>query len=636
MKPANTHTRAQKHWQTGMSHAAARRWPAAAAEFERATALMPRDAVYWLNLARAQQRLHQLDGAIASAQQAFDLDSSSPLACRLLAECLSTQHRYAEAADCFGRLHRDAARDHEFWSAHGLALFFAGRLRQAIDAYFQSLALKIDAALVHYRLGLTFKDLQMKEEAAECFRTAVVLDNGSVRAMALALLVHESGQACQWSHRAQDVSDLLGTLDNLAEADGNLLSPFAFLAIECSPQAQRRVGALRAAALARQIVPLPPLPSQRKPGRVRLAYLSSDFYNHATALLMAELLERRDTSRFEVVLYSHSRDDGSALRQRVMAACDRFVDVSSLGNLALCQRIRADAIDVLVDLKGHTRDSRFEVLAARLAPVQASYLGYPGSTGATYVDYVIGDPVVTPLAHEAHYSEKIAQMPWSYQPNDRQRALPPAPTREALGLPEGAVVLCCFNQAYKITPAMLDLWARIVVQSPQAVLWLLAWNPQAEHNLQGELAQRGVDASRVFFAPKQSLEDHIARLRCADLFLDTWPCNAHTTASEALWAGVPVLTCPGPTFASRVAASLARATLTDELVCESPDHYVDTAVALCHDLPRLRALQAHLDAQRMSLPLFDSEQHTRDLEALLLRMHERAVQGLPAEHLLAG
>jgi predicted O-linked N-acetylglucosamine transferase (SPINDLY family) len=628
-------SRASKHWQSGLAHAQASRWPAAAQEFERATALSPLDAVYRLNLARALARLNRIDEAIESAQRSFELDPTSPLACRILAEYLTRQYRHAEAADCFARLSPEAPRDHDFHSAHGVALFSCGRLQEAIEVFFRSLALKIDAPLVHYRLGLTFKDLNMKEEASECFRTAVILDDGGVRAMALALLVHESAQACQWEHLAAETLALREAVGKVASTDGTLLSPFAFIAIECTPAEQRHVGMLRASALGRTLPRLPPLPKRRAPGRIRVGYLSSDFYNHATAVLMAELLEQRDTDTFEVVLYSHSRNDHSVMRQRVMAACDRFVDVNSLGNVALSERIRADGIDILVDLKGHTRDSRFEVLAARPAPVQVSYLGYPGTTGADYIDYVIGDAVVTPLSSEADFSEKIAQMPWSYQPNDRQRVRPPSPGRAACGLADDAVVLCCFNQAYKISPAVIDVWVRILHQAPLAVLWMLSWNDQAERNLLKELKLRGVDASRVVFAPKLSLTDHLARLQCADLLLDTWPCNAHTTASEALWMGVPVVTLPGATFASRVAASLARATRTDELVCSSEDDYVATTVALVHDLPRLRELQQQLADQRMELPLFDSPAYTRDLESLLRRMHERQLQGLPADHLPA-
>jgi predicted O-linked N-acetylglucosamine transferase (SPINDLY family) len=343
---------------------------------------------------------------------------------------------------------------------------------------------------------------------------------------------------------------------------------------------------------------------------------------------MMEMLERHDRARVEVFLYSHSVEDGSAIQQRVRAAGDHYRDVTHLDDAAVAQRMRDDALDIVVDLKGHTRDSRFEILARRPAPVQVAYLGYPATTGADFVDYVVGDPVVTPLAHADRYSEHIAQMPHSYQPNDRQRPLPPAPTRAALGLPDNAVVLCCFNQSYKISPPMLDLWAAILTQAPRSVLWMLAWNPHAEQRLRAELARRGVAPGRLHFAPKLGLADHLARLRCADLFLDTWPCNAHTTASEALWAGVPVLTVPGETFASRVAASLVTACELPALACADAAAYVRQAVALANDAPALRRLQQHLSTRRLSLPLFDPARHARDFEDLLLRMHARHLAGL--------
>jgi predicted O-linked N-acetylglucosamine transferase (SPINDLY family) len=636
MKTAQREQRAQHHWQTGLAQAKQQQWGRALQEFDQAAKLAPRQALYHVNRARALKALGRLDDAVAAAREALAIDPGSPLACRMAAECLTLLHRHAEAVACFAALPADAARDHDFHASHGNTLFLAGRQREAIDAFFQALALKIDSALVHYRMGLCFMDLLMKEEAGECFRTAVALDDGGIRAMALALLVHESRQACRWEHLDADTQALRDAIATGREADGQLLWPFALLAIDCTPAEQRRIGELRSRALAHGVRPLPARALAREAGRpLRVGYLTSDIFQHATAVLMAELLERRDPARTEVFMYSHSRDDGSMLRARVIAACDHFVEVSHLTQRAIAERIRADGVDVLIDLKGHTRDSRYEVLAFRPAPVQATWLGYPATTGADFIDYVIGDPVVTPLAHAGDFSERIAQLPWSYQPNDRHRVLPPRPARASVGLRDDAIVWCCFNQAYKISPAMLDLWARALRRVPNAVLWMLAWNPQAERNLLAELAKRGVGSGRVVFGEKRTLEGHLARLRCADLFLDTWPCNAHTTASEALWAGVPVVTVPGPTFASRVAASLLRACRLDELVCASPDGYVDTVVALSQDLPRLRAMQQRLDEERMNLPLFDSDRYARDFDDLLERMAARAARGLPPEHLAA-
>jgi predicted O-linked N-acetylglucosamine transferase (SPINDLY family) len=628
MKPPASPSRAQRHWRDGQRAAQAQQWAAASQAFERATALAPGDSMAWLQLARAQFRCGRVADAERAAERSFALDRRNALACRLAAECRVQQHRHNDAVALFDALDPAAPRDHDLLAAHGNALFMARRPQQAIDVFFQALAHRIDSPLVHYRMGLAFKDLGMARESSECFRTAISLDRGSVRALALSLLVHESRQAGDWSQIEADSAALLDALERSDDATGQLLSPFALLAIDATPAQQRRIGALRAQGLTGGVKPLPPR-GARRPGPIRVGYLSADFSQHATAVLMAEMLERRDTARFETSLYSHSDPDGSPIQRRVRAACEHYLDVTHLGNAEVAQRMRHDDIDIAIDLKGHTRDSRFELLAYRPAPVAAAWLGYPATTGAAFIDYLIGDAVVTPQDHAPNYSECIAQLPASYQPNDRRRPLPDAPSRASLGLPDDAVVLCCFNQTYKISPAMLDAWAAILHGAPRALLWMLAWNEHAEANLRRELAARGIDAARIHFAPKLSLDRHLARLRAADLFLDTWPCNAHTTASEALWAGVPVLTVPGETFASRVAASLVNACGLPDLACASADDYVRMAIGLAQERELLAGLKHHLDTHRLALPLFDSERFTRDFEALLVRMHERAEAGLP-------
>ena len=635
--PGNLSTsarRAEQHRQAGLHAQRAQRWDAAVREFEQATDLAPADALMWANLARSRMSLGQHVAALAAALRAFELDRSSAVACRIAAELQLQMARPAEALKSLQALHEDAPRDHDYYSALGNALFQTRDPRQAVDAYFKALTLKVDSALVHYRLGLCFMDLAMNLEAAECFRTAISLDDGAVRALALSLVVHENRQACRWQDDAADTRALLDAVDRDDPETGRLLLPFSLIPIDSTPRQQRLLGERRVAGLTRGIVPLP-TPGPRRPGRIRVGYLSSDFYHHATAVLMTELLERRDPTRFETFLYSHSREDDSDICRRVRAACEHFVDVNGIGNCAVAKRIRADGIDILIDLKAHTRDSRMELMAYRPAPVQASYLGYPATSGAPFIDYFIGDRVTTPLAHAAHFTEHIAQLDGCYQPNDTARPLLPCPPRAALGLPDDAVVLCCFNQTYKLSPNMLDLWARILAGAPRAVLWMLAWNPHAKANLLRELAARGVAAERVFFGDKLSLADHIARLRAADLFLDTWPCNAHTTASEALWAGVPVLTVPGETFASRVAASLASACGLADFACASADDYVELATALANEPETLHGIKTHLEVNRLALPLFDAERLARDMDALLTRMHERRLAGLPPQALPA-
>ena len=632
--PSSSARRAESHRQAGVLAHRAQRWDTAVQEFERATELAPRDALMWINLARSRMALGQHVLALEAAQRACELDPASAVACRIAAELALQMARPADALRVLQALSEDAPRDHDYYNALGNALFQTRNPRKAVDAYFQALTLKVDSALVHYRLGLCFMDMSMDFEAAQCFRTAISLDDGSTRALALSLLVQTNRQACDWSQDSGNTRALLEAVDRDDPETARLLLPFALISIESTPLQQRRLAERRIAGLTSAIVPLP-APGPRKPGRIRVGYLSSDFYHHATAVLMTELLERRDTSRFETFLYSHSRDDDSEIGRRVRAACEHYVDVRGTGNCAVAKRIRDDGIDILIDLKGHTRDSRMELMAYRPAPLQAAYLGYPATTGAPFIDYMIGDRVTMPLSHAANYTERIAQLEGCYQPNDAARPLPPCPSRASLGLPDDAVVLCCFNQTYKLSPNMLDLWSRILADAPRTVLWMLAWNPHAKANLLRELADRGVAPERVFFAAKLDLDSHIARLRAADLFLDTWPCNAHTTASEALWAGVPVLTVPGETFASRVAASLVAACGLGDLACRSEDDYVELATALANEPDTLRGIKAHLDANRHALPLFDAERLARDMDALLARMHDRHLAGLAPEALAA-
>jgi protein O-GlcNAc transferase len=314
-------------------------------------------------------------------------------------------------------------------------------------------------------------------------------------------------------------------------------------------------------------------------------------------------------------------------------AVDRFVDVREMSNGAAAERIRADGIDILLDLKGYTLGARNAVLAFRPSPIQVNYLGYPGTLGADFYDYIIGDPTVTPLAHAAEYSEKIAQMPLCYQPNDRSRTIGPRPSRADCALPEHGFVFCSFNSPYKITAEIFDIWCRLLQGTEHSVLWLYESNAQARRNLTHEVERRGIDAARLIWGEQLPQTRHLGRLQLADLVLDTRPVCAHTTASDALWAGVPVLTCPGDTFVSRVAASVLRAAELPELIAADLAEYESIARELAHDRQRLDALKARLTHKLGECPLFDSVRYTRDLESLFARMHERCLRGLAPDHL---
>jgi protein O-GlcNAc transferase len=370
-------------------------------------------------------------------------------------------------------------------------------------------------------------------------------------------------------------------------------------------------------------------PARRRHEKIRIAYLSADFHAHVMAYQVAELIERHDRGAFEVLGVSFAGDDGSEIRARLRRGFDRFLDVRAHSDRAVAGALRELKVDIAIDLMGHTRDARMGILAERAAPIQVGYLGYAGTSGADYIDYVIGDPVVLPLAHAPFYSERIVQLPDSFFASDTQRPIAArALSRSAAGLPEQGFVFCCFNNAAKLQPAMFDLWMRLLHAVPGSVLWLSPKQASAERNLRQEARARGIAGERLVFAAREArMEDHLARHRLADLFLDTLPYNAHATASDALWAGLPVLTCLGGGFAARVAGSLLTAVGLPELVTESLADYEALALKLARDASLLGALRQRLERHRGSHPLFDTARLCRHLEAAYTTMWRAWQQG---------
>jgi predicted O-linked N-acetylglucosamine transferase (SPINDLY family) len=356
-------------------------------------------------------------------------------------------------------------------------------------------------------------------------------------------------------------------------------------------------------------------------GRIRIGYLSGDFHQHATAHLMAGLFEHHNRQRFEIIAYSYDADDGSPMRARLNRGFDRFVDISQLSHREAALRIHADEVEILVDLKGYTHHARPQIASYRPAPVQVSYLGYPATMGADFIDYIIVDEAVVPKSQQPFFLERLVHLPDCYQVNDSKREIAAAaPSRADCGLPVNGFVFCSFNNSYKITPAFFDIWTRLLKAVPGSVLWLLEVNELVKRNLRLEATKRGVDPDRLVFAPIVPPADHLARHRNADLFLDTMPCNAHTTASDALWAGLPVLTCTGNTFAGRVAASLLDAVGLPELVAASIEGYEERALVLARDLRLLAALRARLQQNRDVSRLFDLPRFTSNIEKAYTRM----------------
>jgi predicted O-linked N-acetylglucosamine transferase (SPINDLY family) len=363
-------------------------------------------------------------------------------------------------------------------------------------------------------------------------------------------------------------------------------------------------------------------------GKIKLGYLSNDFHDHATAILIVETLETHDRSRFEIHAYSYGMDDGKKMRRRLASAFDHFHDIASSSDSEAARKINDDGIHILIDLKGFTQNTRTSILALRPAPVQVNYLGYPGTLGAELCDYIISDAFVTPDSAAADYAEAFALLPHSYQPHGRKALIDPAPDRASAGLPIDGFVFCCFNQAFKFTPDTFDVWCRLLDAVPASVLWLLA-SSSAEGNLRNEALKRGIAGSRLIFAADLPQSQHLGRLQLADLVLDTAPYGAHTTASDALWAGVPLVTRPGETFASRVAGSLLSAIGLPELIVDREDDYFELAFALASNPGSLAELRRKLALNRLTTPLFDVEAYTTALEKLYLEMWSRYRSGSP-------
>jgi predicted O-linked N-acetylglucosamine transferase (SPINDLY family) len=349
---------------------------------------------------------------------------------------------------------------------------------------------------------------------------------------------------------------------------------------------------------------------------------------------MAELFEQHNKNEFEIIGFSFGPTSHDGVAKRISEAFSDFIDVRSHSDIAIARLSRQLDIDIAVDLKGFTQGQRVGIFSYRAAPIQVNYLGYPGTMGASYMDYIIADRSLIPESSQPHYSEKVVYLPDSYQANDRKRFISERQfTRDEVGLPPDGFVYCCFNNNYKITPSMLDSWSRILNAVDGSVLWLLQDNPEAEKNLRREATRRGLDPQRLIFGERLDLPDHLARHRLANLFLDTLPCNAHTTASDALWAGLPVITCPGESFASRVASSLLCAIGLPELIATSLQNYEDMAIRLARDPASLDALKMKLDANRLVAPLFDTKRYTAKLEDAYRVMIQRAISDRSPEHI---
>jgi protein O-GlcNAc transferase len=532
-----------------------------------------------------------------------------------LGVCLIGQSRREDALAVFVEAARLDPASNEANSNAGGLLSELGRHAEAVAYLRRAVEAAPEVAEAHFNLGVALQHLRRYDEASDSLQEALRL--APRLSYALAHLTWNDMSRCRW----EGLENRIAELRRQVREDGIPAAPFTFVVATEDPREQRRCAELHV----RETVRAHPAPLWRgeryRHDKIRVAYLSADFCDHATSYLMAGLFERHDRAQFETVAISYGPDDGSPMRARLKQAFSRFVEARALSDTQIAGALRDMEIDIAVDLKGHTTDSRFGILAHRPAPVQVSYLGFPGTTGADFVDYVLADRFVIPEAEHDCYTEKVVYLPDSYQVNDSTRHIAQrTPERAQAGLPRDSFVFCCFNNNYKIMPRMFDIWMRLLRDVPSSVLWLLEDNAAARRNLEREALSRGIAADRLVFAPRVPQADHLARHRLADLFLDTLPCNAHTSASDALWAGLPILTCVGHAFPGRVAESLLRAIGLPELITSSLPQYEALALKLATDRQLLESLRARLKANRSNAPLFDTARLCGNLQSAFRTM----------------
>jgi len=638
-----------------------RRFAEASAACDKALSFNPNYAEGYHNRANILYELKHYDDAITCYDEALSLKPGYAEAYSNKGAIFYELKRYEEAITCYDKALSLKPGYADGWSNKGNALGELKSYDQAIAHYDKALSIKPDYVealsnkgatlhdLKHYEQaiaqydkaleirpdyaegwsnkGNALAELKNYEEAITCFDKALALKPNI--AWVHGYLLHMKMKICYWSGFESSLRNIRTRLT----LNEKVIHPFQLLSLTDNATLHKKCSEIYAEDRYPVSSALGPIPKLLKHSKIRIGYFSADFNEHAVAILIAELFELHDKDRFEIICFSFGVNDKGPMRLRLSQACNRFIDVTSMSDKAIATLARDIEIDVAVDLGGFTANSRTGIFAYRAAPIQVSYVGYLGTMGVEYIDYLLGDITIVPVGSEKFYSEKIVHLP-SYQVNDRKRVISDKKfTKQELGLPEKGFVFCCFNNNYKILPATFDGWMRILKAVEGSVLFLYADNPSVEANLKREADMKGVDSGRLIFGERIPGDEYLARYRACDLFLDTTPYNAGVTASDALWVGLPLLTLAGESFASRMAASLLNAIGLPELITTSQSAYEALAVDLATNPQKLAVIREKLTNNRLITPLFDAPLFTKNIENAYVQMYERYLADLQADHL---
>ncbi len=592
--------------------------------FREAVALKPDFTDAYFNMARTLGTLSFADEAIKIYRHLLVLAPDHAAACSNLGILLCDAGNFIEATAFSQRSAALAPASAEILCNLGVVLQKQGRANEAVAAYEKALAIKPDYAAALGNLAAGLQEQFKFDEAADALKHAIAVKPDFDTAIIELIKIRR--HICDWSEYAADQRTLIDLIEQKKDAIFMLL----LMSFPSTPPQQLACARLAMKHLNESAALTRPTLNAKPSGKIRIGYLSTDFRDHPVGRLVPDLFARHDRNLVDVIGYSLGVEDSGALRGRIRQACDSFIDLHHMSNHDAARQIQSDEVDILVDLTGPTIGSRLELLASRPAPIQVSFLGWPGTMGADFIDYIIADPYIVPKDQQMFYAEKIVHLPDCYQPSDTRRPIPDnVPSRQECGLPEDAFVFCSFNNTSKITPDMFDLWMRLLLRVEKSVLWLYCKSKQTMENLTRWAQARGVSPDRIIFAPIARFDAYLARLRQADLFLDSYPYNAGATCNDALWVGLPVLTCAGETYVSRMAGSLLTALKLPELITTSLADYEEAAVRLATEPGLLADLQHRLVRNRASAPLFDMGRFTSNLELAYRRMQDIQAAGEP-------
>lgn len=600
-------------------------YDAAIQNYDRAIALNPDYVDAYNNRGNVLKDLKQQESAIKSYDQAIALKPDYVDGYYNRGVALGELHQYQAAIDNFDQAIMLNSSFAEAYFQRGNTLSALNAHDEAIQSYEQAIALKPDYVDALHNLGVTQKNIKNPQEALESFDRVIALspDYPYLYGTRLNTKMH----ICDWNNLENQCAHLAIKIEQNEKAS----HPFTLLGVTSSLALQRK--ATEIWVKDHPIHSCLEMPKHHRYDKIRIGYFSADFRYHPVSLLTAELFEKHDRTKFELTAFSFNPYKEDNMTKRIEFAFDNFINVKDLSDASVVELSRNIGIDIAIDLGGFTKDNRSGIFAMRAAPIQVSYLGYLGTMAADYIDYLIADPIIIPEKEKHHYLEKIVYLP-SYQVNDSTRHISNKKlTREELGLPKTGFIFCCFNHNYKIMPSTFDSWMSILKGVEKSILFLYADNNLAAINLKKEAALRDVDPDRLYFGKRLPVSEYLDRYRVADLFLDTLPYNAGTTASDALWAGLPVITCIDESFASRMAASLLHAINLPDLITSTKEDYKALAIELATNPKKLAKIKKRLENNRLTTSLFDTELFTKNIEASYIEMFERSHSGLPPDHI---